>query len=143
MCLKYSESGQPCGFTPCEAYKRLGEENQFLGNRLGLLEAKNAALRQGRDKYHSLYDEDKEVLFEKCDVIGDLSQDLAALRTENAELKRQNATMDTTLNIAAKEVTALRAVVEKADALVKTLEDESLSQFALKDAKAYREARHG
>ena len=41
------------------------------------------------------------------------------------------------------ELTALRAVIKKADALVKTLEDESLSQFALEDAKAYREVRHG
>lgn len=36
MCNKsFSESGQPCGFEPCEAYKRLEEEN--------------AALRQERD----------------------------------------------------------------------------------------------
>lgn len=36
MCIRnHSESGQPCGFEPCEAYKRLEEEN--------------AALRQERD----------------------------------------------------------------------------------------------
>lgn len=71
-----------------------------------------------------------------------LRAEIKRLQEENAELKRQNATMDTTLNIASKEITVLRAVVEKADALY------TASRFPLESEKincamkAYQEARH-
>lgn len=71
MCNNYSESGQPCGFEPCEAYKRLeaenaelqkklcepegkcaycvGEEVTYERGRVESLEAENAALRNTID----------------------------------------------------------------------------------------------
>jgi len=128
MCNNYSESGQSCGFVPCEAYKRMEEENEFMGNRVGLLEAENAALRQ----------------------------DNMAFRAENANLSMAHGPgnhTDWMLTRASKyeqlhkDLDALRqdrdrlaGLVEKADMLAREVKTGAKREWAA--YKKYQEARH-
>lgn len=49
MCIAgESESGHGGRFEPCAEYKRLQEENEFVGNRVGLLEAEVKSLKRKR-----------------------------------------------------------------------------------------------
>lgn len=67
MCIRsHSESGQPCGFSPCERYLSL-EENRDLWKKLYLAkDGENAALRQERDRLAGIV--------EKADALANASE---------------------------------------------------------------------
>lgn len=127
MCNNHSESGQPCGFEPCEAFNRM--KSQYAATNLSLceinkerrddierLEAENAALRQERD----------DLIQVSADVCPDCGW---AMKFPDEPCRNC-------------EVVALRKVVEKADALADFLNKKSLGDETIKHLVAYQEARH-
>lgn len=49
MCITHSESGQPCGFVPCDAYKKTYDALASEQLRADKAEAENATLREELD----------------------------------------------------------------------------------------------